>query len=54
MVCHSGLMLNAFSLHLCNPILMVQAAETDKMYKDLMDTIVWSHDSKELWFIDVM
>ena len=26
---------------------MVQAAETDKMYKDLMDTIVCSHDSKE-------
>ena len=25
----------------------IQAAETDKMYKDLMDTIVCCHDSKE-------
>ena len=37
--------------HICaihqNVILMVQAAETDKMYKDLMDTNVCSHDSKE-------
>ena len=30
-----------------NVILMEQAAETDKMYKDLMDTNVCSHDSKE-------
>ena len=30
-----------------NVILMVQAAETDKMYKDLMDTIVCSQGSKE-------
>ena len=30
-----------------NVILMVQAAETDKMYKDLMDKIACSQDSKE-------
>ena len=48
MVCHSGLKPNAFSMQIHqNVILMVQAAETDKMYKDLMDKIVCSHDSKE-------